>query len=62
MSLPARAVWEGNKSSVFSTALHIAMNEYKKFHPKENQLDHQIDQYANTNAYQFNEASLFFQI
>ena len=38
------------------------LNELKKLHPKEKQPDHQFDQDANTNAYQFDEASVFFQI
>ena len=38
------------------------LNELKKLHPKEKQPDHQFDQDANTNAYQFDEASIFFQI
>ena len=38
------------------------MNELKELHPKEKQPGHQFDQDANTNVYQFDEASVFFQI
>ena len=38
------------------------LNERKKLHPKEEQLDPQFDQDANTNAFQFDEASVFSQI
>ena len=38
------------------------LNERKKLHPKEKQLDHQFDQDANKNASQFDEATIFFQI
>ena len=38
------------------------LNEFKKLHPKEKQPGHQFDQEANTNAFQFDEASVFSQI
>ena len=38
------------------------LNELKKLHPKEKQLDPQFDQNTNTNAFQFDEASVFSQI
>ena len=38
------------------------LNELKKLHPEKKQPDHQFDQDANTNAYQFDEASVFCQI
>ena len=38
------------------------LNELKKLHPKEKKLDHQFDQDANTIAYQFDKASVFFQM
>ena len=38
------------------------MNELKELHPKEKQPGHQSDQDANTNVYQFDEASVFFHI
>ena len=38
------------------------LNELKKLHPKEKQPDHQFDQDTNTNAFQFDEASVFSQI
>ena len=50
------------KVFVFSKELHVTMNEIKKFHRKEKQPDQQIDQDANTNPYQFDEASFFFHI
>ena len=38
------------------------LNELKKLHPKEKQPDPEFDQDANTNAFQFDEASVFSQI
>ena len=38
------------------------LNELKKLHPEEKQPDNQFEQDANANAYQFDEASEFFQI
>ena len=38
------------------------LNELRKLKPKEKQPHHQFDQDANTNAYQFDEASVFFPI
>ena len=38
------------------------LNELKKHHSKEKQPDHQFYSEANTNAYQFDEALVFFQI
>ena len=38
------------------------LNELKKLYHQEKQPDHQLDQDANTNAFQFGEASVFSQI